>query len=129
MIKNKTAELIMACDLVIAHCSTALSFAVLAGKPIAFATSRPLHDVSREFRGQIDAMAQALGKTPIFMDRLADAMFADLLTVDTPRYEQYIADFIKIPGSPDLPMWEIVAGGVASATQAGPLRELISQHG
>ncbi|MBS0418969.1 MAG: hypothetical protein JSR66_14745 [Proteobacteria bacterium] len=103
-----TAELIKDCRVVVCHDSTAIQFAVLFEKPAIFVTTNelvPTHE------GRCIAMAAAeLGKTPINLDEtdLAAVDWTAELRVDTRKYAEYRARYIKSPGSQEDPVWKIV---------------------
>lgn len=103
----KTAELIGRSRLVLGHRSTALAFGVLFGRPITLLASDKLYrHVSQ--RPYFDGYAEAIGKPVVFMDDPDAADLSRLMDMDTERYATFIADYVKQPGSPDLPYWEIV---------------------
>lgn len=110
----KTAELIGRSRLVLGHRSTALAFGVLFGRPITLLASDKLYrHVSQ--RPYFDGYAEALGKPVVFMDDPDQADLSGLLEFDQARYTDFIADYVKQPGSPDKPYWQIVTESLAQA--------------
>jgi hypothetical protein len=111
---GRTAELIRDCKLVVCHDSTAVQFAVLFGKPVIFVTTDELINT---YEGRaIAKIAAELGKSPINLDG-TDLLSADWLKemrVDAAKYERYIGKYIKIAGSPAIPLWDIVINHLES---------------
>jgi hypothetical protein len=104
---GRTAELIRDCEAVVCHDSTAIHFAVLFGKPVLFVTSDELIP-SYEGRSIAQAAA-ALGKSAVNLDRPLDSLdWRKELRVDSEKYREYKNKYIKIDGSPERPMWEVI---------------------
>jgi hypothetical protein len=107
VILGKTAELVKRCSFVIIHASTAVNLAILFQKPILFITD---HNYERYPPGPyIEAMAEELGKKPIYLDEPLTIDWGRELAVDKAVYHSYRRSYIKMDGSPDLPIWEIFA--------------------
>ena len=62
-----------------------------------------------------DAISVALNKPITFYDDAATLDLTQALDIDQAAYDRYMADFVKAPGSPDLPYWQIVLDGVEAA--------------
>lgn len=110
LFKGKTSLLVKNANLVIAHMSTSVNFAVLYRKPIVFITSDKLKkmDSGKNITGlYIQTMAELFGKEPVNVDHLEDFSLADLMTIDDETYTTYITNYIKKPGTPEKPIWEI----------------------
>lgn len=108
---NKTAELISACKVVVGHTSTALQFAVLFKKPIIFVTTNELAVSS--LGPYVEKFAALLGKALINLnDDLEGIDWQTELRVDEAKYDAYRNTYIKVEGSPDTPLWEIVITSV-----------------
>lgn len=106
-IRGKTIDLIKESQLVLAHRSTAVSFANLYNKPVIFMTCS---DLDKLFDGsQIKEMARWFGKEPVFMENGHDIDWKAELTVSKSHYDHYCQAYIKMKGSPELPFWEVVA--------------------
>ncbi|MGB6308774.1 MAG: hypothetical protein WBF89_13380 [Steroidobacteraceae bacterium] len=106
--QGRTAELIRGCRAVICHDSTAIQYAVLFGKPAIFLTT---DELSRAYEGaSIEKVAAELGKRPINLDRVDPRTvdWRDELKIDLDKYAKYRNKYIKVDGSPDLPLWTIV---------------------
>lgn len=111
---GQTAELVKGATVVFAHASTAISFAVLWRRPLAFLVSEelrkswympwvlapqsllrsPLVDIDNEFSGRVLAHGG--------------------LAIDATRYEAYEKTYLRSPASPDASIWEIFKQGVES---------------
>ena len=106
-VRGKTIRLVRESRLVLAHASTALSFANLFHKPVMFLTSS---DLDKSSLGPlIRVMANWFGKNPICMDGDTIIDWAQELTVNSGHYEHYRQAYIKTEHSEDLPFWQIVA--------------------
>jgi len=111
---GQTAELVKGSAVVFAHASTAISFAVLWRRPLAFLVSdelrnswympwvlapqsllqAPLVDIDNELSGRGGAHGG--------------------LGIDVDRYEAYENTYLRSPAASDADLWEIFAQGVAS---------------
>lgn len=103
----RTAELIKNSAVVVCHDSTAIHFAVLFTKPIIFVTT---HDLIPAFEGRsIAATAAELGKTAINVDGdLRGVDWRSETSVDVEKYLEFKRKYIKMAGTPERPIWEIV---------------------
>ena len=104
---GKTPELVRDCEFVVTHWSTAIQFAVLFKKPIVIVTTDEIaSSAGAKFATE---MAEVFGKSAINLDRdLSTVDWARELTVDVQRYDAYRNEYIKIDGTPNLPLWIIV---------------------
>lgn len=106
-ILGQTAELVRDASFILCHQSTALSFAVLWTKPTIFLTS---NELSRSFLGpRIFLGSSLLGAPVVNIDHARDALpdVETLLNVDASAYSRYVENYIKRPGTPELPVWEV----------------------
>lgn len=102
---GKSAELIRDAELVFAHASTAISFAVLWRKPIVFLTSQEL--MASWYQVWIEAPCKLLQASQANIDaRLADS-WKVFFNTDSAAYGSYQEKYIKAEASPDLSLWEI----------------------
>ena len=94
IVHNKTAELVINSYLVLAHASTAISFAVLARKPILFMTTQ---DINRSYLGLIaNSMSQLLGSKIANIDGdYSNLLNEKLFKIKEKRYEKYTKNFIS----------------------------------
>ncbi len=98
----KTATLTQDCKFVIAHASTAISYAVLAQKPIIFVTSKSL---DRSFYGvNIRSMSAVLGAPLVFADS-AEALNLGNFEVDPLKYNKYVSSYLQQLGASQLVIW------------------------
>ena len=107
LIQNKTAQLVRGADYVLGHATTSLSFAVLWRKPILFLST---DDLARSYLGPLIALWSSLLQRPLINvddSQEAEANQNDFLCVDESAYSRYVSEFIKLPGTPDLPAWQI----------------------
>ena len=106
-IRGKTIDLIRESQLVLAHRSTALSFASLYYKPVIFMTCDYL---DKRFDGQqIREMAKCFGKKPLFMENDNHIDWNEELKIDKNYYDRYRQSYIKSKCSTGLPFWQVVA--------------------
>jgi len=108
---NSTAKLIAQSQLVIAHRSTAINYAVLFRKPILLTATREAYHHSSQ-RPYFDGFAEALAKEIQFFDEPNESDLSDLLTVNKTVYDRYIDSYIKQKVSPEKPYWQIVIDSV-----------------
>jgi len=104
---GRTAALLREARCVIAHASTSIGLAVLFGKPVLFTTT---DDLRASPEGPIiDHMAATLGKTPLDLDHPGEPDWGAQLGVDAAAYAAYRELYLKKDGTPEKPLWEIVA--------------------
>jgi|TARA_Y100000294_G_scaffold152957_1_gene151563 hypothetical protein len=105
---GNTAQLVKSSNMVLLHQSTTLAFAVLFNKPAVFLTSSKLkkswigHRIDNSAKvvnGQVINLDNDLNK-PLDLHRLSK--------IDSNKYKNYLDQHIKMPDSPDIPLWEIV---------------------
>ena len=103
----KTAELVMNSSVTLAHQSTSLSYAILFKKPLIFLTSNEL--IKSWIGPCIENVSQVLNSQLINMDNFfhQGLNIQNFLKVDEKKYKNYLDQYIKVPNSPDLPIWEI----------------------
>ena len=107
-ITGKTAELVRDAKLVLCHQSTAVSFAVMWRKPILFLTTNELK--SSYLQPGIEVGSALLVAPSINVDKNEELLATNLLySVDGAAYEKYAEEYIKRPGTPNLPAWQIFA--------------------
>lgn len=111
IINNKTVELVKNSKIVIAHTSTSISYAVLFKKPLLFLTTNEILVSYDDFR--VNSLARDLGSTLINIDSIKGLKSfinsKDIFKVDIKKYEKYRDDFIKIPGSENISVWDILS--------------------
>ena len=105
---GNTAELVKNSSMVLLHSSTALSYAILFKKPAIFLTSNQL---KKSWIGpKIDTFAKVVNGQLINMDDDFNKPLNlhSLSKIDKGKYKNYLDQYIKVPNSPDIPLWEIV---------------------
>lgn len=108
VVSGKTAELVQGASLVFAHYSTAISFPVLWRKPLVFLTTREL---TRSWLFPfVKAFQERLAAPLIDLDNPNQSAGSfEWCHVDTDAYARFEEMHIKIPHTPERPIWEIVA--------------------
>lgn len=113
VVRDKTIQLVRAAQAVVSFRSTAVSFAVMYRKPIILLTTDRFQamDVPRR---DIASLSQSLGKEPLNISEGFDHELRDQLVVDDRKYEEYQRMYIKAPGTPEAPFWQVVADRVGA---------------
>ena len=109
VINGKSSELVRDASLVLAHYSAAVSFPVLWRKPILFLTTQELH--ATWIQPYINAFSRLLCALQINIDTPPFPVVPSLssLVVSEDAYAAYQEMHIKMPGTPESPVWEVVA--------------------
>ena len=86
---------------------TFLSFAILFNKPTLFLTSNHLKKTS--FGPRIDNIAKIVNSKIINMDNCLEKKIdvQNLFQIDHEKYQNFLDQYIKVPNSSNLPVWEI----------------------
>jgi hypothetical protein len=115
--RGSTAELIKNSAVVVCHDSTAIHLAVLFAKPVIFVTT---NDLIRAREGRsIDLTAAELGKRAINLDGdLSTVDWRKEISVDPEKYAQFKRNYIKMVGTPERPMWDVVIDHIEMATNS-----------
>ena len=107
-IRNKTISLIRDCEVVLSHCSAAISYAILLKKPIIFLLS---DEYIRSFDNYTPAvLAKKLNSTYFNIDdknNNSKIKNINLFKVDNKKYKIYKDDYIKYPSSINKKFWKI----------------------
>ena len=105
--RGQSLELTQRAALVLAHTSTAVNFAVMYHTPLLFLNTAELNArqgaIIAELAGELNAPCLNVDALP---SRWADAL--ERMPVPDKAYAAYAARYIKEPGSPDLPFWQIL---------------------
>ena len=110
VLRGMTSRLVKQSKCVIAHGSTAISFAVLYEKPVLLVTLNAIQNYKGYPLAQYyEAMANSLGKKPINLDELLDIDWQSELELDRAAYESYRNSYIKSSLAPEKPCWQIFA--------------------
>ena len=109
VIYGGTMQTIAEASLVLAHWSTALSFAVIFDKPALLLKTRGMEETG--LSGFVDTLAGALGVRILRPEEAPDTPL-DFTPESLPRacYREYLALHIKPERAPDATVWDTVAG-------------------
>lgn len=110
IIRGKTCELVKDCNVVIAHSSNAILFAVLFKKPVILITTDDL--INSFMDNQIIAMGRELDIIPLNINMTLPEKYIDYFKTNNTFYNQYKENYIKINGSTEQFFWEIVAENI-----------------
>jgi hypothetical protein len=114
---GRTGEMIKNSAVVVCHDSTAIHLAVLFAKPIIFVTTNDLIP-AREGRS-IALTAAELGKTAINLDGDLSAVdWRGETCVDREKYAEFKRKYIKMAGTPERCMWDVVIDHIERATNS-----------
>lgn len=103
-IAGNTAALVRDASVVLCHQSTSVSFAVLWRKPLVFLTT---NELMASFIGPRITLLSAILRAPLVNIDKKDHARNMPCKVDEEAYAKYVCEYIKKPGSPDLPLWQI----------------------
>ena len=108
-IVGKTAQLVRDSTVVLSHASTSVSYAVLWRKPLVFLTTNELEHSNSRMHQLIVTRSSLLGAPLINMDEITGIHFdlKTLLLLDEKAYSVHSSEYIKLPGTPNLPAWQI----------------------
>lgn len=118
VIFGQTAELVKDASVVFAHASTAISYAVLWRRPLAFLISNELRN--SWYMPWISA-PQSLLQAPLvdIDDRTSGrALAKNSVAINIARYQAYEDTYLRSPDSPDLSLWDIFSQGVNSCSNS-----------
>jgi hypothetical protein len=110
---GKTARLVGESKLALAHTSVTTAYAVMFRKPVMlFATEAMVrrHPYQKRF---FDSLPRELGTPLRFFDDPDSADLSDPFSIDEAAYDRYLATYIKAPGTPSKPYWDIVLDAVS----------------
>ena len=104
---GNTAEFVKNSKIVLAHSSTSISFAVLYNKPVIFLTSDEIEKSWQQSR--IKKFSETLNGQLLNMndDIKENLKVEKLFGIDDTKYRNYLNQYLKVPNSPDIPIWEI----------------------
>lgn len=108
---GRTFDMIRRARFVIARESAAIAFAVIMNKPVIFITTDEA-ETDPELSNDIAAMASALGKKPVNINRLGEIDLNREIGIDTAAYAAFRNEYIKRDGTEDLNSWRIVANRI-----------------
>tara|TARA_B100000787_G_scaffold109277_1_gene81289 strand:- start:3531 stop:4712 length:1182 start_codon:yes stop_codon:yes gene_type:complete len=107
-IKKKTIDLVKNCNIVFAHCSTAINFSILYKKPLVLLAS---DEYLRSFDNFTPAIYAKKLNSPYFniddKNNNSKIQKIDLFKIDKKKYKIYKDDYIKYPSKSYKKFWEI----------------------
>ena len=111
LIDKRTIQLVKNADIVLAHTSTSISYAVLYKKPIIFLTSNEIIRSYDDFR--IHSLARELDSILINIDESKyfskSLDLSKISKINNKTYTDYKRNYIKHPYSENISMWDIMA--------------------
>lgn len=116
--EQSTARLVAESSLVLAHRSTAISFAIMFKKPVMQIATRDNYEHPSQ-KPYFDGFQHIFGKPIQFYENAGDVDLSVALDLDAGAYARYMAEYIKRPGSPEKAFWEIVADAVERDNEPG----------
>jgi len=111
IIENKTFELIRDADVVVAHMSTSIQWAVIMKKPIIFVTTDEIQNTfyGRSYAKHINHFATTLGSKVVNFNNVSSiTSWKDYLSINKKKYKKYVETYVKSKGSPEKLVWDIV---------------------
>ena len=115
---NKTPELVINSEIVLLHTSTALSFAVLYKKPIAFLTSNEIMKSYDDFR--IHSFSRSMNSLMFNIDDKNNYSRIPhnnkIFCVNEKKYQEYKDNYIKFPGTAEKNLWDIFLDNIVDKT-------------
>jgi hypothetical protein len=124
LVFRRTAELVRSADIVFAHGSTSISFAVLWRCPLVFLTTPELSD--SWYFPWVRAMADVLHSPLIDIenDLPAKERVDDWFRPNLAGYMEYEATYLRAANAPNMGLWDILSNGVEEAS--GPAGILVA---
>jgi len=114
LIQGNTAALVRDCRLVIAHHSTAISFAVASDKPVLLVGSRDIWAADPVIERVGRAYGKALNRPVHSLDNVEAIDLTNIFDVDREAYGAFVTDYLKAPNSPDLPLCATMADALVN---------------
>lgn len=111
IIAGKTAELVKVSDLVVLNFSTSFNFAILYKKPVIFFTSNDLEKI-KIYKIHIKGMADMFNQKALNIDQPYNIDETQIYSVDEKKYIEYKNSFIKIDGTQEAPVWQIMCDAI-----------------
>jgi hypothetical protein len=113
-LRGQTARLVRDSSVVFAHFSTALAFAALWQKPVVFVSN---NEIERSWMADhVDCRVALFGAPLVNVDTVqpGDIDLTRWLTVNRAACEDYVRRYVRMPGSPQQPLWTIVSNYLAT---------------
>tara|TARA_B100000787_G_scaffold65831_1_gene48273 strand:+ start:430 stop:1611 length:1182 start_codon:yes stop_codon:yes gene_type:complete len=107
-VENDTINLVKNCNIVFAHCSTSITYAVLYQKPLVFLLS---NEYIKSFDNYTPAVIAKKINSPYFniddKNNKSKIQHINLFKIDQKKYKIYVDDYIKYPSRSRKKFWEI----------------------
>ena len=107
-VKNETINLVKNCNIVFAHCSTTITYAVLYKKPLVFLLS---DEYIRSFDNYTPSVIAKKLNSPYFniddKNNNSKIQNINLFKIDKKKYKIYKDDYVKYPSRSHKKFWEI----------------------
>jgi hypothetical protein len=111
--RGVTAELVHDAQFVITHTSTAMSYAILTGKPLLFVSTNEMQKLYKDnLLQEMHNYARYLDASLVNADAVRDAVDVRLRPVNVERYLQYKYDFLTSPDSENMTTRDIFLGEI-----------------
>ncbi len=114
---DRTVELVANSDLVLAHHSTAISFAILMKKPIALFLSHELYTRHPADTACYDALTKELGTPLRFTDASGEISLEGLTSFRPECYERYASKYLRHPEAASASVWETLSKQIPALVQ------------
>lgn len=114
VLSRQTCALALESSLVLTHASTAISFAILARKPIIFLTTSALRD---SFYGaSVENFAKSIGQKALIVDELREKVAIEFPKINEKLYQRYESNYLKNDLSEEYRPWDLFINHAAKAT-------------
>jgi hypothetical protein len=112
VILNKTYEMVSSAKLVLAHQSTAISFAIILRKPLIFLTT---NSINKTFYGErIKYLSKILSCKCINISNSNEFNFKNINVPNSIAYRNYLCKYIKHPKSDNILVWDLIGKYLAN---------------
>ena len=107
VIFGETIGLVDQCRLAMTFTSLAINFAILFRKPMLILGDQSVYTnpINRRW---IDPMVEETGAPMVFLEDVPDMDLSRILTINEGLYDRYMTEYLKRPGTPERPLWDIV---------------------
>ena len=91
--------------------------AVMVQKPVILIATRETYEYWAH-KPNMDSFSQKLREPIRFFDDVSNCSLDKALRFDCTAYDKYMIDYVKMPGSPMEPYWEIVGAAARKISNA-----------
>lgn len=116
VLRNQTPKLVKQCCLVLCHCSTSISFAVLYKKPIIFLTTQQLEGT--RYGGIIASLSKELDACRININKkIVKSDMPKVISINQNKYDRYLLNYIcPVPDRDGKLLWQKVSESMRALT-------------